>query len=110
MAHMQKPEPMLPTGKVEAAVQVPVPATGWRLSDRDRTLKAAVERWAKEAGWQVFWELGVDYPIVASATLSGSFEEAVGVVVRSMEHADVPPMALFYRGNQVLRMVPRGIE
>jgi hypothetical protein len=88
-------------------------ATGparWGLTERDKTLKAGIERWAQEAGWRVFWELGVDYRISAAALIGGSFEEAVSVVIRSMAQADVPPAAIFYRGNQVLRVVPRGTE
>jgi hypothetical protein len=88
----------------------PAPAPRWNLNTGDKTLKAAIERWAQEAGWNVLWELGVDYPIAAAASLSGNFEEAVSAVVRSMEQADVPPKAIFYRGNHVLRMVPRGME
>lgn len=88
----------------------PLAAPRWHLSESDKTLKAVIERWAQEAGWRTFWDLGVDYPIVATAAIGGSFEEAVSAVVRSMGHADVPPKAIFYRGNQVLRVVPRGIE
>lgn len=88
----------------------PVPANRWELSERDKTLKGVVERWAQDAGWRAFWELDVDYPIAATASIDGSFEEAVSTVVRSMDHADVPLKAIFYRGNQVLRMVPRGME
>src|SRR5688500_982521 len=39
----------------------------WSLSERDRTLKAALERWAYDAGWRLFWELSVDYRIDAAA-------------------------------------------
>lgn len=80
------------------------------MSARDKTLKAALERWSQAAGWRLLWELGVDYRVDASMSVDGSFEDAVSAVVRSMDQADVPPKAIFYRGNQVLRMVPRGME
>jgi len=80
------------------------------MSARDRTLKAALERWSQSAGWRLFWELGVDYRIDAPMSVDGSFEDAVSAVVRSMDQADVPPKAIFYRGNRVLRMVARGME
>lgn len=83
---------------------------GWALTESDRTLKGALERWANTAGWRLFWELGVDYRIDAQATVKGSFEEAVAAVMKNMEHADVPPKAIFYRGNGVLRVVARGME
>lgn len=104
------PAASLAQGPERPAAPAAAASRRWGLSEQDRTLKLVIERWAQEAGWRVFWELGVDYPIAATASIGGSFEEAVSVVVRSMEHADVPPKAIFYRGNQVLRMVPRGME
>jgi hypothetical protein len=86
------------------------PVVRWALSERDKTLKSAIERWAREAGWRLVWELGVDYRISAAASIEGTFETAVTEVVKNMEHADVPPKAIFYRGNQVLRVVARGME
>lgn len=92
-----------------AATTAPVTAR-WVLSERDKTLKGALERWAQAAGWRLVWELGVDYRIDAAASIEGTFESAITEVVKNMEHADVPPKAIFYRGNQVLRVVARGME
>lgn len=87
------------------------PATArWDMSERDRTLKGALERWSQTAGWRLIWELGVDYRIEAQASIDGTFEAAISEVVKNMEHADVPPKAIFYRANQVLRVVARGTE
>ena len=81
----------------------------WEARADDRTFKAMIIRWAKAAGWQVYWELGVDYPILATASINGSFEDAVAEVVRAMQNAEVPPKAVFYE-NKVLRITSRGIE
>jgi hypothetical protein len=97
-------------GVFVSARRVSAAQTHWGLNEQDKTLRLALERWAENAGWRLFWELGVDYPITAGASLSGDFESAVSQVVRSLEQADVPPKAIFYRGNQVLRLVPRGME
>lgn len=86
------------------------PATHWKLNIHDQSLRSALNRWAQDAGWHLFWELGVDYPIKANASIAGNFEEAVAMVIHSLERADVPPKAIFYRGNQVLRVLPRGME
>ncbi|SEK64632.1 Toxin co-regulated pilus biosynthesis protein Q [Roseateles sp. YR242] len=83
---------------------------GWVLQTEDQTLRGALDRWSREAGWKMFWEMGVDYPIVAPADVEGNFEDAIAVVVRSLSQADVPPKAVFYRGNRVLRVIPRGKE
>lgn len=96
---------------------LPVPLVGakassavWSLEERDKTLKVALERWAQATGWRLLWELGVDYRIGAQARLHGSFEEAVTAVMHNLHQAEVPPKAIFYRGNQVVRIVARGME
>lgn len=82
----------------------------WELSEHDRTLKVGLERWAQASGWRLIWELGVDYPIEAPAAFDGSFDQAIAAVMRNLEHADVPPKAILYRGNQVVRVVARGMQ
>jgi hypothetical protein len=52
----------------------------------------------------------VDFPIEARAEIDGSFEDAVGTVVKSMERSNAPIKAVFYRGNKVLRIVDRGVQ
>ena len=84
--------------------------TRWAMSERDKTLKGALERWSQAAGWRLIWELAVDYRIDAAASVDGTFEAAISEVMKNMEHAEVPPKAIFYRGNQVLRVVARGME
>lgn len=109
------PAPQTPGRKafLKTAVSAPPAALApahWTLSVQDKSLRAALNRWAQDAGWHLFWELGVDYPIQASASIPGNFEDAVAMVIHSLETADVPPKAIFYRGNQVLRVLPRGME
>ena len=81
----------------------------WEVRVDDKTVKSMIERWAKAANWQLYWENSVDYPILASATISGRFEEAVEKIVKSMQGAQVPPRAVFY-SNRVLRITSRGVE
>jgi len=104
-----------PVRTVEAAVPVPAPAPSapaqaWEIVPADKTLNAALARWAAAAGWQLLWELPVDYSVDARTTIHGSFEEAVTMVARSMESAEIPMKAIFYNGNRVLRIVARGAE
>ncbi|MFC5474054.1 toxin co-regulated pilus biosynthesis Q family protein [Paraherbaspirillum soli] len=82
----------------------------WEMLASDRTLNAAIARWSRSAGWQMVWELPVDYAIDAHASISGTFEEAIAAVSRSMEQAEVPMNAIFYDGNKVLRIVVKGRE
>jgi hypothetical protein len=88
----------------------PASAGAWEIALTDKTLNAAIARWATSAGWQLLWELPVDYAVEARTTVPGTFEEAVEMVAKSMETAEIPMKAIFYRGNKVLRIVPRGMK
>lgn len=81
--------------------------SSWVIQSSDKTLNGALTRWATAAGWQLVWELPVDYAVDARTVLPGTFEDAVGAVARSMEGAQVPMKAVFYRGNKVLRVVAK---
>jgi len=96
-----------------APVMQPMAATAatpttWEIQLSDKTLNAALSRWATAAGWQVLWELPVDYAVQARTVVPGTFEEAVTQVVKSMATAEIPLKATFYRGNKVLRITARG--
>lgn len=99
---------------VSAPVTSPVntaPAAGmWEIVPADKTLNTALARWAATAGWQLLWELPVDYAVDARTSVPGTFEEAVGMVAESMETAEIPMKAIFYEGNRVLRIVAKGAE
>jgi hypothetical protein len=89
------------------------PAAGgqrWDIVIADRTLNAALARWAAAAGWQLLWELPVDYAVQAQTTVPGKFEDAVTIVVNSMEGAEIPMKAVFYSGNKVLRIMSKGAQ
>lgn len=88
----------------------PVVTPKWEIVPTDKTLNAALARWAALAGWQLVWELPVDYAVEARTTVPGTFEEAVAVVAKSMDTAEIPLKAIFYAGNKVLRIVAKGVE
>lgn len=82
----------------------------WEIIVSDKTLNATLARWAASAGWQLLWELPVDYAVEARTRVSGTFEEAVSIVASSMESAEIPMKAVFYQGNKVLRIMAKGSE
>jgi hypothetical protein len=96
----------------DKAVRKPAPpaAPVWEIMVSDKTLNAALQRWAAAAGWQLLWELPVDYAVEARTTVPGNFDEAVNTVVKSMESAEIPMKAVFYQGNKVLRIMVKGSE
>jgi hypothetical protein len=107
--------------ETKTAEPAPLPAPGalqqpaaggdtWEIALTDRTLNAALARWAAAAGWQLLWELPVDYTVQARTTIPGKFEDAVALVVTSMEGAEIPMKAVFYQGNKVLRIMAKGAQ
>jgi type III secretion protein C len=101
---------VVPVRAAPAAPAAPPPEPTWAVLQSDKTLNGTLQRWAAGAGWQLMWELPVDYAVAVRTELHGSFADAVGMVVKSMEGADVPMKAIFYDGNKVLRIVAKGTE
>ena len=101
-----------PASKVDATVVVPPPppAPEWELAPSDKTLNAALKRWATKAGWQLVWEFPHDYEIDVRSTIPGTFEEAIDAVAKNIGTAETPMRAIFYKGNKVLRIVAKGRE
>lgn len=96
------------TGPADAAAPAGATGTSWDIVMSDKTLNGAMARWAAAAGWQLSWELPVDYAVQARTSVPGSFDEAVTQVVNSMEGAEIPMQAIFYKGNKVLRILAKG--
>lgn len=112
------PAPAVPAPVAAAVIPVrtapvaPVaaPEPTWTVLPGDKTLNGTLQRWAASAGWQLMWELPVDYAVAVRTELHGSFADAVGMVVKSMDGAEIPMKAIFYDGNKVLRIVAKGTE
>ncbi|QXR34578.1 TcpQ domain-containing protein [Alcaligenes aquatilis] len=90
------------------AVNLPNPdSTVFELRLKDRTLRQALMRWAKQAKW-VFasehWTLEVDFPVKAAASFKGSFESAVVQLLTAAQLNAHSLQACFY-SNQVLRVL-----
>src|SRR3546814_4740619 len=78
------------------------------VSPQDATLRSALSRWARQAGWTFeaeHWAIDADIPIVGTASFESDFKLAVRELVASTELADRPAQPCFY-SNQVLRIVP----
>jgi len=97
-------------GQAQAQAQAQASLPEWKVSDRDKTLRRTLARWAGSAGWQLVWDLDIDYPIRAGGAVRGSFEQAMQSVLESMRDADVPLQAIFYQKNKVVRIVAKGAE
>ncbi|HYD63749.1 MAG TPA: type III secretion system outer membrane ring subunit SctC [Noviherbaspirillum sp.] len=82
----------------------------WGIDPSDTTVKAVLMRWAQQDGWQLSWELDVDYPIEARSTINGTFEQAIEAVAKSMEQTKHPMRVILYSANKVVRVVAKGSE
>jgi hypothetical protein len=106
-------QPTLPQPSAQPIAQ-PAPQrvepTSYQVRTDDRTLRQALVRWARTAGWTFepeHWAVGRDIPITAADTFNGSFKEAVMWATSSTEMSDLPVRPCFY-SNKVLRVVAQG--
>jgi hypothetical protein len=90
------------------SVAPPPPPPTWRIELSDRTVRAALTRWAQQAGWQLIWEAPVDFSVDAPAAVTGTFDQALQSVVGALAGSNAPVQAILYRGNKVLRIVEKG--
>ncbi|SEI14499.1 Toxin co-regulated pilus biosynthesis protein Q [Paraburkholderia hospita] len=83
-------------------------ALRWEVRASDVTLRQALMRWAKDAGWQVSWEIAYDYPVQLEGSFTGSFEDAVDQFMGSLRYSEYPALACMYEANRVVRVLHYG--
>lgn len=90
----------------ETRTVAPVPSVQWDLRVEDGSIYAALKRWSYLAGWQISWEIPVDFPIEIMDSSKGSFENSVRRILTAFKVADYPPYPCFHE-NKVVRVVRR---
>jgi hypothetical protein len=83
-------------------------AMRWDVRASDVTLRQALMRWAKDAGWQVSWEIAYDYPVQLEGSFAGTFDDAVTQFMSSLRYSDYPALACLYEANHVVRVLHYG--
>lgn len=86
----------------------PPVAINFSLRYEDATLRHALQRWARQAGWTFLpehWAVDVDIPVSAEADFGTMFEPAVQALLAATELSDRPVQPCFY-SNRVVRVVP----
>src|SRR5260364_231830 len=83
-------------------------AMHWTVRAQDLTLRRTLMRWAAQAGWQVSWDIRVDYPVQLEGAFSGSFTDAVEQFANALRHSDYPLLVCLYEANQVVRVLHYG--
>jgi hypothetical protein len=94
------PLPLLQAAPAIQAAAVPQ-LDNWEISRADITISRALRRWGERAGYQVVWASPKDFPILASATFTGDFQDALRGVVESLAQSESPVMAVYYLNNVV---------
>ena len=72
-------------------------------------LKATLEGWTREAGWDLIWDSSIDYQLGASAAFHEDFESAVTHLIDTIYIDNPEIVATLYRGNKVLRIEERSL-
>ncbi len=95
-----------------AATEKPAAATILWRAGRGQTLMEVLQAWSDQAGVQLYWDSKYDYPLQASLALSGSFEDAVRVILEGFDGASPQPVGKLHRqgnaGSRVLIIQSRG--
>jgi len=98
---------------ITAASSMPMamPAGTWQ-AERGDSLRKVLETWAHRAGVEMNWLAEYDYPIQASVSFNGNFEDAVRNLLTGFSDAHPQPIAELHRnqkmGQSVLVVEVRG--
>ena len=95
-----------PTGQSARVGASEATTARWQLRAEDGTVYAALKRWSVQAGWQISWEIPVDFPIEIEDDATGLYEHAVRRVLTAFRVSDYPPHPCFHE-NRVVRVVRR---
>jgi hypothetical protein len=97
---------------VGAAPAVPGLPLAYALSSTDRTIRAGLERWSKDAGWNLSWELPSD-PLSGvvrfDADFGADFDVALSKLASAMRSENRVRIYL-YAENKVLRLVEEPVR
>ena len=110
-----------PTVKIQQPIAPPLVASS-RLSSagvvdtwtatRGDTLHKALQEWSRRAGTEFEWLAEYDYPLQASISFTGTYEEAVRSLLSGFEDAHPQPVAELHAnpgaGQMVLVIQTRG--
>jgi hypothetical protein len=86
---------------VPAAPAAAASIATWEVRIDDIAISRTLKRWGLQAGYQVVWSSPKDFPVAATASITGDFHEALKSVIESLAQTDSPVMAVYYVNNVV---------
>jgi hypothetical protein len=93
------PVPLSPAATMTSPYILDRSVSAWTVN-QGTSLQNALEDWCKRANVELSWQAEYDYPVQASVSLSGSFEEAVRALLAGFQEANPQPVGYLYN-NQV---------
>jgi hypothetical protein len=106
--------PMMPvaTGGQLVMPELPTARTETWVAERGRSLRDVVGEWCQRANVELVWSAEYDYPLQASLTFNGTFEEAVRGAIAAFTRARPQPFGKLHTnsaaGQRVLVVEARG--
>ena len=99
--------PVTPTAPAAAAR-----SATWDVRVSDVAVSRTLKRWGEQAGYQVVWSSPKDFPVAATASITGDFHEALKTIIESLAQTDSPVMAVYYLNNvvQIVRYTGQAAE
>jgi hypothetical protein len=84
----------------------------WDVRVSDVAISRTLKRWGEQAGYQVVWSSPKDFPVAATASITGDFHEALKTIIESLAQTDSPVMAVYYLNNvvQIVRYTGQAAE
>jgi hypothetical protein len=84
----------------------------WDVRVSDVAVSRTLKRWGEQAGYQVVWSSPKDFPVAATASITGDFHEALKTIIESLAQTDSPVMAVYYLNNvvQIVRYTGQAAE
>lgn len=84
----------------------------WDVRVADVAISRTLKRWGEQAGYQVVWSSPKDFPVAATASITGDFHEALKTIIESLAQTDSPVMAVYYLNNvvQIVRYTGQAAE
>jgi hypothetical protein len=77
----------------------------WTLTT-DKTLKQNLIAWGEKSGWRVVWKIkNTDFKVTHTATLSGTFIQAIEALLLAYENGNTPFSANLYESNRVIEFI-----
>jgi hypothetical protein len=88
------------------------PSVDTWMADRGETLHQVLNTWSRRANVELSWQAEYDYPVQATVTITGTFEDAVRGILSGFQEAQPQPIGTLHSssaaGQSVLVIQVRG--